>query len=60
MVDYKELLLKYILHISEIGGTDFIYEKDSAMTGCKSDFSEEELLALRKLSKEADELYYKN
>ena len=47
MVDYRELLKKYIEHVGDCEGTDFIYRHMDMY-----DFSEEEAAILNQLSKE--------
>jgi len=57
MIDYKELLLKYIAHIGLMEGVTYInFDKPPFHEGRPKYFSEEEWNELKKLDKESLEL----
>lgn len=51
-IDYKELLIKYIGHIVDHEGTDYIDEYKFDGPGCAVQFSEEEKAELKQLAVE--------
>ncbi len=51
MIDYKELLEKYIKHVRYCEGVDFIDSYDFMMTTKDVDFTDDEILALEILKR---------
>jgi hypothetical protein len=51
-IDYKELLTKYIKHVGECEGTNFIYKdaEEFRIYGSEIIFTDEEISELNKLS----------
>lgn len=53
-MDYKELLKKYMQHVLDCEGTDFLFCASSG-GACDVEFTDEELEILEKLSEDACE-----
>lgn len=53
-MDYEELLKKYIQHVIDCEGTDFIYLANTGAR-CSVDFTQEEIEVLEKLSEDVCE-----
>lgn len=51
VIDYKELLIKYIKHVEMCEGINFISDIGDPWTNSEIEFTEEEVSELNKLSK---------
>jgi len=56
-MDYKELLMKYIQHVSGCEGISFIDYLNERWHGSDIEFTEDEKLALEEAEKEAEIKY---
>ena len=53
-MDYEQLLKKYIAHVLDCEGTDFLFCVNSG-GACDQEFTQEEIEALEKMSEDACE-----